>query len=73
MTFKITISIILYLLFVVGPAAAQRPSSYQDDTARVMRLIEAAQRYRFFKPDSSLPLAQKALALSHLINFKQGK
>ena len=72
MIVRVTISIFFYLLFV-GYAVAQSAGSYKDDTARVKRLIEAAERYRFFKPDSSLPLAQKALALSLLINFEQGK
>jgi len=73
MIMKITMSVFLYLLFVIRPALAQNTNSYQDDTSRVMRLIETAQRYRFFKPDSSVPFAKKALELSNLINFKKGE
>jgi two-component system NtrC family sensor kinase len=73
MTMRITISVFFYLLFVTGPSAAQSTGSYQKDTARVIKLIETAQRNRFFKPDSSVSYAEEALKLSHLINFKKGE
>ena len=38
-----------------------------------MKLIGTAQHYRFFKPDSCVPFAEKALELSRLINFKEGE
>ena len=63
----------LYLLFVSGPAAAQNTQSFQADTARVMRLIDTSERYRFFKPDSVVPYAEKALQLSRSIAFKTGE
>ncbi len=53
--------------------AAQSSKSYQDDTAKVIKLIETANRLRFFKPDSSVPFAKEALQLSHSINFKKGE
>ncbi|HET6766773.1 MAG TPA: tetratricopeptide repeat protein, partial [Chitinophagaceae bacterium] len=73
MILKIAISIFFYLVFAIGPAAAQNISSYHEDTARVWRLIDTAQRYRFFKPDSSVVYAQEALKLSHMTGFKKGE
>ena len=73
MIVRVTISIFFYLFFVIESATAQITGSYQNDTARVMRLIDTAQRYRFFKPDSCVPFAEKALELSRLINFKKGE
>ena len=72
MTVKVAISIFLYLLFKNCPTAAQSNESYSDDTAKVIKLIATAQRLRFFKPDSSVLYAEKALQLSDLINFKRG-
>jgi len=72
MIVRITISIIFYLLFEISPVVAQSSKSYLEDTAKVMRLIDTAQRLRFFKPDSSVVFAEKALQLSNLINFKKG-
>jgi two-component system NtrC family sensor kinase len=73
MIIRLTIAVYLYLLFVPAPVAAQNGKSYRDDTARVMQLIDTAQRYRFFKPDSCVPFAAEALRLSTAINFKQGQ
>ena len=73
MIVRITISIIFCLIFPIGFAEAQSAGSYQGDTARVMRLIETAQRYRFFKPDSSVIYASEALQISRSINFKKGE
>jgi len=70
---RIIVSIFFYIFFAIGWAEAQSPGSYQRDTARVMRLIETAQRYRFFKPDSSVVYAAEALQLSQLISFKKGE
>ncbi len=70
---RITVSSIFYLLFVINPVAAQSSKSYQQDTAKVIQLVEQAQQLRFFKPDSSVLVAEKALQLSNLINFKKGK
>ena len=72
MIVRIMISIIFYLLFAIWPVTAQSSKSYQDDTAKVIRLIDTAQLLRFFKPDSSVVFAEKALQLSNLINFKKG-
>jgi signal transduction histidine kinase len=44
-----------------------------QDTNRVSLLIEIASAYRYFNPDSSLLLAQQALALSKKLNFNKGK
>lgn len=44
-----------------------------NDTSRVLLLVQIASNYRFFNPDSSLLLAQHALALSEKINFNEGK
>ena len=73
MILKITITTIFYLLFVIEPTAAQSSKSYHDDTANVIKLISTAQRLRFFKPDSSVVFAEKALQLSRSINFKKGE
>ena len=72
MIFRVVISIFFYLLFAICPTAAQSSKSYSDDTAKVIKLIATAQRLRFFKPDSSILYAEKALQLSQLINFKKG-
>ncbi len=73
MTMRITISVFFYLLFLIGPSAAQSTGSYQNDTATVKKLIEKAQHNRFFNPDSSVAYAHEALKLSQLINFKKGE
>ena len=73
MKVRTNISMFLYLLFVMGPAIAQNTGSFQADTARAMRLIDTSERYRFFKPDSVVPYAEKALQLSRSINFKIGE
>jgi len=70
---KIIISIFTYLFITVEFTEAQTTNSYQRDTARVMRLIEKAEDYRFFKPDSSVIYAHEALQLSQSINFKKGQ
>jgi two-component system NtrC family sensor kinase len=54
------------------PLTAQNSNTYNDDTAKVRKLIETAQRLRFFKPDSSVVYADKALQLSQLVGFKKG-
>ena len=73
MNVRITISIIFYLLFPLGYVEAQSTALYKGDTARVMKLIETAQRYRFFKPDSSVIYANEALQTSRSINYKKGE
>ncbi len=73
MNVRTIISMFLYSLFVIEPAAAQNTKSFQADTARVLRLIDTAERYRFFRPDSVVPYAEKALQLSLSINFKIGE
>ncbi|HET9747451.1 MAG TPA: tetratricopeptide repeat protein, partial [Chitinophagaceae bacterium] len=73
MIVRITISIFFNMLFVLGPASAQNTGSYQNDTAKVVELIAIAQRYRFFKPDSCVPFAEKALEISRSINYKSGE
>src|SRR5688572_7700751 len=70
---QIIISGFLYLFFVIRPAMAQSTISFDDDTARIRKLIDTANRYRFFKPDSCVQFAEKALQLSRLINFKKGE
>ena len=67
------ISTFLYSLFAVVPVAAQNTNSFQADTARIMKLIDTSERFRFFKPDSVVPYAEKALQLSRSINFKMGE
>jgi two-component system NtrC family sensor kinase len=73
MNVRITIAITLSLQCILGPVVAQDRQSYDEDTARVMKLISTAQRYRFFKPDSSVPFATEALRFSESINFPKGK
>ena len=73
MILKASIFIFFYFLFVTQTATAQNTNTYKNDTATVKKLIGTAQRYRFFKPDSSVVFAEKALQLSRSINFRKGE
>ena len=68
-----TISNLFYLLALTIPVAAQNTTAYQQDTAKVMQLIYQADRYRFTKPDSCLPVAHKALELAQSLKFRKGE
>ena len=70
---KIIISNLFYLLVLIIPVAAQNINPYQRDTAKVMQLITQAERYRFTKPDSCLPIAHKALELAQSLKFREGE
>ncbi len=70
---KIVISNLFYLLVLIIPVAAQNINPYPRDTAKVMQLITQAERYRFTKPDSCLPVAQKALELAQSLRFRKGE
>jgi tetratricopeptide (TPR) repeat protein len=45
----------------------------KQDTNRVIRLWKLAEQYQFFKPDSTLQLAQQALLLAKHINYTEGE
>ncbi|MES2881283.1 MAG: tetratricopeptide repeat protein, partial [Bacteroidota bacterium] len=61
------------LLVCTVQAVAQNTTAYQHDTAKVMQWIAQAQRYRFTKPDSFLPVANKALHLAQSLKFSKGE
>ncbi len=70
---KIVISTLVYLLVLIIPAVAQNSNTDQRDTAKVRQLIGQAEMYRFTKPDSCLPVAQKALELAQSLKYRKGE
>ncbi len=70
---KIIISALTFILTACMPVSAQNTNSYQSDTSKVIQLINLAERYRFTKPDSCLPVAQKALQLARSLKFRKGE
>jgi tetratricopeptide (TPR) repeat protein len=74
----------LLLIFIVYFSASQAQSSRIDslrnllrtekqDSNRVTLLWKLAEQYQFFKPDTTLQLAQQALLLARRIGFKEGE
>jgi signal transduction histidine kinase len=55
------------------PGNAQKTTIHPEDSAKVMQLIQQADRYRFAKPDSFLPVARKALELAQTLKFRKGE
>ena len=70
---KVNILIFYCSLVVSRISTAQTPNSYDRDTAKVMQLYMKAEHYRFTNPDSSWPVATKALELARSINFRKGE
>jgi two-component system, NtrC family, sensor kinase len=68
----IVLNLFCFFAFVVI-IDAQNTNAYQRDTAKVMELIRQADRYRFIKPDSCLPVAQEALELARSARFRKGE
>jgi signal transduction histidine kinase len=79
---KMTCIILLLLLLAprIVPGQTTRIDSLkrlllltQQDTSRILLLVEIASDYRFSNPDSSLLFAQHATASSQKLNFNKGK
>ena len=74
----------IHLIFLIYCGALQAQSNKIDslqlllrtekhDTSRVTLLWKLAEQYQFFKPDTTLQLAQQALLLSRHIGYKEGE